>query len=96
MIGADVELERPSDPAHGDFATNVALRTAGATGKSPRELAEQLAQKTVTLGEVVSADVAGPGFINLWVADSFFAAALEEVDESYGGGFAEPRERVQV
>jgi arginyl-tRNA synthetase len=95
-VGAAVELERPSDPEHGDFATNVALRSAKAAGRPPRELAQELAEKVVALDEIVSADVAGPGFLNLRVSDDFFVAALAEVDNGYGGAFADPRERVQV
>ncbi len=95
-VGAEVELERPKDPSHGDFATNVAMRSAKAVGRSPRELAEELAQKVVTLDEIESADVAGPGFLNLRVADRFFLDALAEISEGYGGGWAEKREQVQV
>ncbi len=96
LAGGEVELERPKDPAHGDFATNVALRRAKEAGRSPRELAEDLAAKVVELDEVVSAEVAGPGFLNVRLADPFFVEALGEVGEGYGGGFAEPSERVQV
>lgn len=96
IAGMPVELERPKDPAHGDFATNVALRSAKAISRSPRELARELADEISTLDEIESADVAGPGFINLRLADAFFVAALEEVDEGYGGGWAAPRERVQI
>jgi arginyl-tRNA synthetase len=95
-VGAEVELERPKDPAHGDFATNVAMRSAKAIGRPPRELAQELAEKVVELDEIESADVAGPGFLNLRVSDRFFLDALAEVDEGYGGGFAEQPERVQV
>src|SRR5205823_5275732 len=87
---------RPKDPAHGDFATNVALRTAKTAGRPPRELAQELAAKVVQLEEIESAEVAGPGFLNLRVGDRFFLEALAEIDERYGGGFAEERERVQV
>ncbi|TMK26791.1 MAG: arginine--tRNA ligase [Actinobacteria bacterium] len=90
IAGADVELERPNDPAHGDYATNVALRTAPAHKRSPRELADELAQRVVDLPEVERADVAGPGFLNLWVARDWFVEALEELDADYGGGFAQP------
>jgi arginyl-tRNA synthetase len=86
--GTPVELERPKDPTHGDFATNVALRTAKADGRAPRELAGELATKIEVLDEVESAEVAGPGFINLRLADAFFVEALGEIDESYGGGWA--------
>jgi arginyl-tRNA synthetase len=96
VAGGEVELERPKDAAHGDFATNVALRTAKQAGKPPRELAEALAGRVVELEEVESADVAGPGFLNLWLADPFFVDALAEMGEGYGGGFAEQRQRFQV
>ncbi len=89
-------LERPKDPTHGDFATNVALQQAKALGRRPRELAESLSAKIAELPEITSAEVAGPGFINLRLADSFFVDALAEIDEGYGGGWAESPERVQV
>jgi arginyl-tRNA synthetase len=97
VAGAGVELERPKDPSHGDFATNVAMRSAKSLGRNPRELAQELAERVVALDEVVSAEVAGPGFLNLRVADSFFLEALGEIDEGYGGGWvADAPERVQV
>src|SRR3954449_3928981 len=95
-VGTEVELERPTDPTHGDFATNVALRSAKAAGRPPRELAQELAARVVELDEVESAEVAGPGFLNLRLADAFFLRALAEVDERYGGDWAEGRERIQV
>ena len=76
VAGAEVELERPSDPAHGDYATNVALRLGGASGRAPRELAEELAEKVARAAEVERAEVAGPGFLNLCVGDAFLATAL--------------------
>ena len=94
--GTPVELERPKDPSHGDFSTNVALRRAKVDGVPPNELAAELAAKIEALDEVVAAEIAGPGFINLWLADSFFVEALAEVGESYGGGWASSPELVQV
>ena len=96
VAGAEVELERPKDPAHGDFATNVALRSAKSIGRPPREVAEELAEKVIALDEVESAEVAGPGFLNLRVSDAFFLDALAEVGEGYGGGWADAPERVQI
>jgi arginyl-tRNA synthetase len=96
VVGAAVELERPKDATHGDFATNVAMRSAKAAGRRPRELAQELAHKVAALDEVESAEVAGPGFLNIRVADAFFLDALSEVGEGYGGGSAENTERVQV
>jgi arginyl-tRNA synthetase len=95
-VGETVELERPKDPTHGDFATNVALRSAKQLGRPPRELAQELATRIAGLDEVESADVAGPGFVNLRLADAFFVGALGDVKEGYGGGWATAPERVQV
>jgi arginyl-tRNA synthetase len=96
LAGTDVELKRPNDPEHGDYATNVALRSAKAVRRSPRELAAELAELAEAFDEVASVDVAGPGFLNLHLSDAFFVDALGEMDAGYGGGWAEPRERVQV
>src|SRR3954447_13156175 len=93
-VGTEVELERPKDPAHGDFATNVALRSAKAAGRPPRELAQELAARIAGLEEIETAEVAGPGFINLRLSDAFFLAALAEMGEAYGGGWATSPERV--
>jgi arginyl-tRNA synthetase len=96
LAGADAQLERPKDASHGDFATSVALRTAKAAGRPPRELAEELAGRITGIDEVESAEVAGPGFVNVRLADAFFVSALAEMGEGYGGGWAEERQRVQV
>ena len=93
----EVELERPKDPAHGDFATNVALRSAKTVGPAAaRARGGATPDRSRSLDEVASAEVAGPGFINLRLADAFFLAALAEIGEGYGGGWADPAERVQV
>jgi len=96
IVGADVELERPNDPAHGDYATNVALRTAPVHRRPPRELAEELAGRVVDLPAVDRAEVAGPGFLNFWLTRGWFVEALAEIGEDYGGGFAELHQRIQV
>src|SRR6478736_7822581 len=77
--GADVELERPSDSEHGDYATNVALRLAPGRKRAPRELAEELADAARALPVVERAEVAGPGFLNLFLRDAWFGAALAEI-----------------
>jgi arginyl-tRNA synthetase len=96
VAGHEVELERPKDSDFGDYATNVALRTAKTVGRPPRELAEELAAKVVSLPQVERAEVAGPGFVNLWLTDAFFTQALQEIGEDYGAGSAATPERVQV
>jgi arginyl-tRNA synthetase len=97
--GAELELERPGDPEHGDYATNVALQLAGARRQAPREIAAEIAEAAARVDAVERAEVAGPGFINLFLRDEWFASALEAIlgdGEAYGGGSAEQRERVQV
>jgi arginyl-tRNA synthetase len=95
--GHEVELERPADPAHGDYATNVALRLAPVQKRAPRELAEELAAAAAALPDVARAEVAGPGFVNLFLADAWYGRALAEaLEPGFGGGFAAARERIQV
>ncbi len=99
LAGATVELERPNDPEHGDFATNAAMRLAPVRRRSPRELGEELAAAAAGLVDVERAEVAGPGFVNFWLGAAWFGEALGEIlaaGPAYGGGSAEPRERVQV
>jgi arginyl-tRNA synthetase len=97
--GAELELERPSEPEHGDYATNVALRLAGARRKPPGEIAAEIAGAAESLPDVERAEVAGPGFVNLFLRDEWFAAALGGIlgaGDSYGSGGVEDRKRVQV
>jgi arginyl-tRNA synthetase len=99
LAGAPVALERPSDPAHGDYATNVALRLAGGRRQPPREVADQLAAALARIEGVDRVEVAGPGFLNLVVGDAWLGAAVAEILEAgpaYGSGSATARERVQV
>jgi arginyl-tRNA synthetase len=99
LAGAPVELERPNDAAHGDYATNVAMKLAPVQQRSPREVGEELAEAALGLDEVERTEVAGPGFVNLWLAPGWYEQALGEMLEAgadYGAGWAESRERVQV
>jgi arginyl-tRNA synthetase len=97
--GTAVVLERPSDAAHGDYATNVAMRLAGIRRQPPRAIAEELAEQATALPQVERAEIAGPGFVNLWLTRVWYRDALAELlatGESYGGGSAAAKERVQV
>ena len=76
---ANVTVEPPRDPAHGDLATNAAMVLAKPAGCSPRQLAEALVAELAKLPDVVTAEVAGPGFINLRVAPSAWIAELREI-----------------
>ncbi|HZR95736.1 MAG TPA: hypothetical protein VFA56_08575, partial [Gaiellaceae bacterium] len=95
----DVELERPGDSSHGDYATNAALKLAGARRQPPRELAAELAGAALALPEVERAEVAGPGFVNLFLADEWFGDVVRTIldaGDAFGGGWAAPAERAQV
>ena len=86
-LGPDVELERPSDPAHGDYATNVALKLAGTQRRPPRAIAKELAARAESLPHVERAEVAGPGFVNLFLDDDWFVESLTDLLDA-GDGFA--------
>jgi arginyl-tRNA synthetase len=60
-----VTVQRPRDPAHGDYATNVALQAGKKAGVAPQQLAAWLARELAQRPGVCSAEVAGPGFLNL-------------------------------
>ncbi|HEU5206447.1 MAG TPA: arginine--tRNA ligase [Gaiellaceae bacterium] len=99
VAGAALELDRPSEAEHGDYATNVALRLAGTLKRPPREIADEIAARVVESGLVERAEVAGPGFVNLWLSDAWIADAVRELVEvgaAFGSGSAEMRERIQV
>jgi arginyl-tRNA synthetase len=99
IAGAPVELERPGDPEHGDYATNVALRLAGMRRRPPLEIAGEIAAAVSGSGLAESAEAAPPGFVNLRVADEWLGDALAgilETGDAYGGGAPVERERIQV
>jgi arginyl-tRNA synthetase len=85
-MGAEVEeilLERPRDPSHGDLATNVAMTQARALRRSPRAIAEEIAERLdLEAAGVTSVEVAGPGFLNFRLSTSQVAGALPEILEA--------------
>ncbi len=92
-------LERPSDAAHGDYATNVAMQLAGVRRLAPRAIAEELVEQAAALPQVERAEIAGPGFVNLWLARGWYRDALAEMlaaGDTYGAGSAVTTERIQV
>jgi arginyl-tRNA synthetase len=94
-----VELERPGEAEHGDYATNVALKLAGLQKRPPREIADEIAAEALASGLAERAESAGPGFVNLWLADSWLAAAVREIVEAgdrFGAVDAPSPERIQV
>jgi arginyl-tRNA synthetase len=97
-LGAEVVLERPGDPTHGDYATNAALRLAGARRQAPRELAQELAAEAAALPAVERAEVAGPGFVNVFLRDGWFVEALGAIlaDDAFGAGRGGARVQVEM
>jgi arginyl-tRNA synthetase len=69
-LPAAVTVERPRNPEHGDYATNLALQLGKKVGANPRELAGWLAAALTESDGIASADVAGPGFVNLRIEAS--------------------------
>jgi arginyl-tRNA synthetase len=74
-----VELERPKNADHGDFATNVALQLAKRVGRKPREAAEAILAALGRNDEIAKADIAGPGFINFTLSGESRFAVVERI-----------------
>ncbi len=75
----NVTVEPPRDANHGDLATNAAMVLAKGAGMNPRALAELLVPKLSALDEVASAEIAGPGFINLRMTDACWRTELCQI-----------------
>ncbi|RWB68384.1 arginine--tRNA ligase [Mesorhizobium sp.] len=82
-----IAVEPPRDASHGDLATNAAMVLAKPTGQNPRVLAERLAAALRGNADIASAEIAGPGFVNLRLKDGFWQghlAALLGEGRDYG------------
>lgn len=87
MLPAEVTLERPRNPEHGDYATNLALQLSKRLGVNPREFAGWLAEALTKQDGVAAVDVAGPGFLNLRLDADAQGAIVREalaVGAAYG------------
>ena len=98
---ARASLERPKKAGFGDYSTNAAMLLAPALGAPPREIAERLgARLTERLGPAVDhVEVAGPGFLNVFLADAWYVGAARQVlaaGEDWGRGTPEHPLRVNV
>ncbi|MHB1324308.1 MAG: arginine--tRNA ligase [Coriobacteriia bacterium] len=95
-----VAVERPRDPAHGDWATNIALASAKAAGMPPRTVAEIVAgeMRSALAGVAEAVEIAGPGFINIRLSRGVVADVVMRVRTAGASfGAAEPTgRRVQV
>jgi arginyl-tRNA synthetase len=94
-------LERPKKAGFGDYATNAAMLLAPAAGKPPRDVAALLATDLEErLGpDLDRVEIAGPGFLNLFLSDRWCVGAVAhvlEAGDAFGAGFAEQPERINV
>lgn len=78
MLPESITIERPRNPEHGDYASNLALQAAKRAGIAPRELAAALAEELGRAAGVKSVEIAGPGFLNIRL-DASAAGALARV-----------------
>ncbi len=96
---ARVTVESPREASHGDMSTNAAMVLAGQVGTAPRQLAPQLALRLGALPEVLTAEVAGPGFVNLRFAPDFWRVQVAEVlraGTAYGASTIGAGQRVNI
>jgi arginyl-tRNA synthetase len=95
----NIAVEPPRDASNGDIATNAALVLAKQAGKKPRDIAEMLAPRLGELDTVEAVDIAGPGFINLRLSDSFWQSQVKLVlaeGTGYGQSYMGAGEKINV
>ena len=86
-LPATVTVERPRNPEHGDYATNLALQVGKKAGADPREFADWLATALAGADGIAAAEVAGPGFVNLRIetaAQGVIVANIVAAGADYG------------
>src|SRR3546814_4626296 len=94
-----VTVEPPRDPSHGDLSTNAAMVLAEPAGMNPRALAEELRARLATHAQVVSAEIAGPGFLNLRLRDGVWQGCILDILRAgtvYGASTVGAGRRVNV
>ena len=100
LVATDkIEASPPREASHGDIATNAAMVIAAQVGKNPKEVAALLLPPIQRLQGVAKAEIAGPGFINLTLAESVWQQALMDILESgmgYGNSTMGEGKRVNV
>jgi arginyl-tRNA synthetase len=96
---APVEVERPANPAHGDYATNIAMRLAKPLRRAPHEIAEAIRTRVALDGAISAVEVAGPGFVNVRLSERWLARQVGEIvrqGERFGRSEAVAGQRIQV
>jgi len=98
-INLDIQIERTRDTSHGDFACNVALMLAKQARCKPRDLAQKIVDALPASAMVSKVEIAGPGFINFFMADGAQRAVISkihEAGEAFGHSTIGQGKRVQV
>jgi arginyl-tRNA synthetase len=98
---ADLKLDRPPRPDFGDYSTNAAMLLAPSLGEPPRTVAERLGEvlRGRLADRVDRVEVAGPGFLNLFLADAWYLQAVDAIlaaGRAYGAPAAPAGERIQI
>jgi len=94
-----VVIERPKNRAHGDYATNIALRLAKGAGRPPREIADAIAARLRPIAGIGAVDVAGPGFLNITLSAGSLgelARTIVDAGAAYGNGESLSGRRINV
>src|SRR5215813_3560425 len=95
----DCAWEVPRQAEHGDYATNVAMTLARAAKRPPRQIADALAKNFPAMPEVARVEVAGPGFLNVFLAPTWTSTALHEILDAgaaYGRGTSQAGRPVRL
>ena len=98
-LPASVTVERPRNPEHGDYATNIALQVAKRAGVAPRDLAAWVAERLAAASGVARVDIAGPGFLNITLdaaAQGELARTVVTAGAAYGRNDALAGQRVNL
>ena len=98
-LPCELRIETPSNPEHGDFASNIAMQLAGQLAVDPRQIAQELVDSLPDDPLVERAEVAGPGFINFYLSPRWLHEALAECltqGENYGRSNVGVGQKVQV
>ncbi|MCD2263299.1 arginine--tRNA ligase [Dietzia aurantiaca] len=99
LVPETVTVERPRNPEHGDYATNIALQLGKKVGVAPRDLAGDLATALVADAGIESAEIAGPGFLNIRLdsgAQGSLVSTVLAKGVDYGAGDAMSGRRVNL
>ena len=99
LVVPEIEIERTRDPAHGDFATNIALRLAKPARRNPREVAQKIAAHLGQHALFTKVEAAGAGFVNFHCSPQSYAEELERILDTgaaYGSSDVGQSQRVLV